>query len=50
MLRGGGDEMLPYEIGGNLEGYISETFNKNFNTSACGKKYAFAIFTKAIYS
>ena len=29
MLRGGGgDEMSHYEIGGNLEGYISETFNK----------------------
>ena len=52
MLRGGGggDEMSHYEIGGNLEGYISETFNKNFITSACGKKFTFAIFTKAIYS
>ena len=49
MLRGG-DEMSHYEIGGSLGGYISETFNKNFNTSACGKKFAFAIFTKAIYS
>ena len=47
MLRGGGGggEMSHY-----LGGYISETFNKNFITSACGKKIAFAIFTKAIYS
>ena len=47
---GGGGEMSHYEIGGNLGGYISGTFNKNFITSACGKKFAFAIFTKAIYS
>ena len=47
---GGGDEMSHYEIGGNLGGYISEAFNKNFIMSACGKKFAFAIFTKAIYS
>ena len=47
---GGGDEMSHYEIDGTLGGYISETFNKNFVTSACGKKFAFAIFTKAIYS
>ena len=50
MLWGRGDEMSHYEIGGNLGGCISETFNKNFITSACGKKFAFAIFTKAIYS
>ena len=52
MLRGGGGggDMSHYEIGGNLGGYISETFNKNFITSACGKKFAFTIFTKAIYS
>ena len=54
MLRGGGggggDEMSHYDIGGKLGGYISETFNNNFITSACGKKFAFAIFTKAIYS
>ena len=30
--------MSHYEIGRNLGGYISETFNKNFITSACGKK------------
>ena len=47
---GWGNEMSHYEIGGNLGGYISETFNKTFITSACGKKCAFAIFTKAIYS
>ena len=52
MLRGerAGDEMSHYEIGGNLGRYISETFNQNFITSACGKKFAFAIFTKSIYS
>ena len=43
---GGGNEMSHYEVGGNLGGYISETFI----TSACGKKFAFAIFTKAIHS
>ena len=42
--------MSHYEIGGNLGGYSSETFNKNFITSTCGKKFAFAICTKAIYS
>ena len=42
--------MSHYEIGGSLGGYISEAFNKNFITSACGNKFAFAIFTKAIYS
>ena len=51
MLRGGGgDEMSHYEIGGSLGGYISDTFNKIFITFACLKKFAFAIFTKAIYS
>ena len=52
MLRGGGggDEMSHYDIGGNLGGYISETINKNFITSTCGKKFAFFIFTKTIYS
>ena len=34
MLRGGGDEMSHYEIGGSLGGSISETFDKNFITSA----------------
>ena len=42
--------MSHYVIGGSLGGYTSETFNKNFITSVCGKKFAFAIFTKAIYS
>ena len=52
MLRGGegGGLMSHYEIGGSLGGYISENFNNNFITSACGKKFSFAIFTKAIYS
>ena len=38
--------MSHYEIGGNLGGYISENFNKNVITSACGEIFAFAIFTK----
>ena len=50
MLRGGGgDEMPHYEIGGSLRGYISENSNDNF-IIFCVMKFAFAIFTKAIYS
>ena len=52
MLRGweGGYEMSHYEIGGNLGGYISKTFNKISLRLHVEKKFAFAIFTKAIYS